>query len=143
MSRLDHTEAIIEHLEQETMRPVGDGVAVKDFEDAESQDYPYSVVHEMRVTVTMTSGPFTGSQDDKILRYQVVSVGLSRRQAGMLAERVRDAMLSIPETLTIPEHRIQQVQVQLGEGDRETEIRPSLFSISDVFHVWSTPTNGD
>lgn len=129
----DLTNLVIETLENETQRPVGDGIAPRDPEDMTESDYPYCVVYPSETTFRMMSGPFTDPQGDKGLFYGVVSVAYSREGCELLAERVRNAMQY--ETFKDFEGvRILEVSVdELGALDRTTEVRPPVFTIRDTF----------
>lgn len=132
------TNAVLNALEANTGRPVGDAVAPRGTDERTEDDYPYSVVYEFATPARDMSGPMTDNQADKMLRYNVVCVGLNRDQAERLLERVRDAMS--PENLAVPDYRVQQVTSdELGRVERDTTIRPPTYAISDMFVVWTTP----
>ena len=136
--RLDLTDSIIERLRDTVGRPVGDAVGPRGDDAPADSDYPYVVVYERRIREREQSGPFNDPQADKMQGYDVISVGQSRRQAGMLAERVRDSLTNMPRLL-IPDYRIQHIAWVFGETDRSTEARPAVFAINDIVVVWTTP----
>lgn len=136
--QLPHTEAVLE-LFKKTNRPVGDGHAPKELEERTDADYPYSVIYDNDTIWWRMSGPFNGPQDDKQFMYQIVYIGLTRRQAQMLAQRGR--ALVTRDNINVPNHRTRDFRFeQLGQTQRDDDIRPSLFFISDTYLLDVTPT---
>lgn len=132
-----HTDALLEALES-TGFPVGDGMAPKDYEEREDTDYPYVVLVANDTPWWRMTGPLDDSQADKDLVYSVISVGLNRAQAELMAEKVR-AVLK-PENVDIPGYRVQNLYFDnLGRADPDHDIRPSIWAIMDRVSLKTTP----
>lgn len=112
--------------------PVGNG------QDPEPLRYPYVVIYPFDTPDFAMSGPVSDRFADRKLRFSVVSVGKHPDQTSLLAERVRD-LLSDRQNIT------PQIGVVMGTSPfllgrmvRDDEVRPSTFTISDIWIVQIT-----
>lgn len=132
-----HTDALLDALEA-TGFPVGDGIAPKDYDERTDTDYPYVVLMSADTPWWRMTGPMNDFQADKDLIYEVISVGQSRKQAELMAEKAREALK--PENVTVPGYRVQNVYFDaLGRAARDDDIRPSVWAVMDRVVLKTTP----
>lgn len=111
--------------------PVGDSVAP--FDTAP----PYGVLN--LVGGPPPEGSLSDYMADATFRYQVTSIGITREQAQMLADKFRAVM--IRESLTVTGRRVMMLQLDTTIGlDRDEQGVPSPYYLQvDQYLVMTTP----
>lgn len=133
-----HTAAVLTLFEQ-TNRPVGDAKGPKGPDEVyEDSDYPYSVIYEGTTIWWRMTGPLNAPQADTQYIYNVVYVGRWAAQARALAQRGR--LLVQRDNIVVPEHKTRDFRFEeLGPTVRDDDIRPPVFTISDLYLLDVTP----
>lgn len=98
---------------------------------------PYIVVYDLRSG--LYDGPMNGPEEDGETAIQCTCVGVVPSQVRLVADLVRDALLT--ETITVVGRRVSLVRPDAGPGgvDRDDDVTPSLFYATPRFTISTTP----
>jgi len=98
---------------------------------------PYVDVHP--TPGGLTDGPLNDPNTDAWADYQIISVGAVRRQAEVVGDAVRAAMLAAH--LTVSGGRaVAYVRLDmLGGAIRDDSVQPSVFYVSDRWRILTVP----
>lgn len=145
-NRDDFTTGVVELLERGTAKQVGDHKApVRPVDDDDF--YPYCIVYS--IPGGRLSGSLANQHEDGELVFQVTSVGLTRRQAEWMADRVRQVwcaravsgVFQVP-FISPPGWHVSGRIVQDGlNGGVDTEGEPptEVWSVPERFLLQVTP----
>ena len=97
---------------------------------------PYVDVHPS------PGGPIDGTMAapsaDAFPDYQITSVGVSRAQAELVGDEVREAMFQGP--LNVPGRAVIQLRLDmLGGAVRDDTVQPAVFFVSDRYRLTTVP----
>lgn len=102
----------------------------------ESDFVPYVVLTAMNSQ--RPSGPLSDPDGNAIFPFALTCLGSSRRQVQMLADLVRDRMMSLAQTKDADGQTFGGVTVmRYGTVDR-IGIEPPLYTTTDTVNVWIT-----
>jgi hypothetical protein len=123
-----HTDAVITALTGAGLS-VGDAVAPDDTP-------PYVVVYHV---FDRREGTLGAPDDDAAITYQVTCVGLSRKQAEWLADKVGERLAT---GITVTGRSVPRIAPEPGSGSvfRDDDVTPPFFYCTPRFRVMSTTT---
>lgn len=122
------------HIQAAKALLTGDGLTAE-ADDATGLDAPYVVVWDLGDDGEADQSPT--SHGDSDLRLQTTAVSNHPRGARDLRDHVRTLM----PTLAVTGRSVQVQREQALQVDVDRSVDPPLWSASDRWRIWSTPTN--
>ncbi len=135
----DHLEGILDALIAEAFPwPVGEWQRPVDL-DERFVNPPYALVR-MFPSAGQFEGPLDDSQIDIILRFQIMGVGLTQRQAVDITDICRRALK--PSKITIANRYIMDIRLMVVSGgvSRDDDLPVPFHNSSDLYELQTTPT---
>lgn len=136
---LDHFEGIVTALENEGFGfPVGEWARPEDL-DNRFVDPPY-VLARIFPSAGEFDGPLSDSQVDITLRFELLGIGRTERQALSVTDEARAAMQ--PSKISIPNRYIQSLKLMVVAGgvSRDDDLPIPFYASVDLYTMRTTPS---
>lgn len=137
---LDHLDGVLAALDNaDPPLPFQHGVWERPKDgDVQFIDPPYAVVR-IYPSAAEFWGPLSNTQIDIILRFQILGVGLTHRQALAITDRCRQEMKK--SKIVIPNRRVMDVRFMVVSGGemRDDDLPTPFHYSSDLYELLTTP----
>lgn len=135
---LDHFDAILEAIQNGNPGwPVGEWQRPEDLDDR-FVDPPFALVR-IFPSAEEFEGTLADAQQDINLRFQVMGVGGTHRQALSVTDKCRSFLQ--PRSLTIPNRYVQSLKFMVVSGgiSRDDDVMIPFFQSVDLYELKTTP----
>lgn len=135
----DHFQGLLDALIAEGLGyPVGEWQRPKDL-DQRFDDPPYALLR-MYPSAAQFDGPLSDTQADVTLRFQIIGVGFTERQAIDITDACRVAMKT--SKVTVAGRYIQSLNFMVTSAgvSRDDDLPEPFYDSSDIYEITTTPS---